>query len=54
MIMEAVGLLTVNPHPTEAEILETMDRHICRCGAYGRIVCAIQRAAAMMAGAGVS
>jgi nicotinate dehydrogenase subunit A len=48
MIMAGVSLLQTNPAPTESEIIETLDRHICRCGVYRRIVRAIQRAAISM------
>lgn len=44
MILGAVGLLQKTPHPTEAEIVAGMNGHICRCGAYPRIVDAIQAA----------
>jgi len=44
MIMAAVGLLENNPRPSEAEILRRMQRNVCRCGGYVRIVRAIQRA----------
>lgn len=36
-IMSAASLLKKNPKPTEAEIVRTMNAHICRCGAYHRI-----------------
>jgi aerobic-type carbon monoxide dehydrogenase small subunit (CoxS/CutS family) len=45
MILGAVGLLRRTAHPTEAEIVNGMNGHICRCGAYPRIVKAIQIAA---------
>src|SRR5262249_26767403 len=45
MILGAVGLLRGNPHPSEAEIVSSMNGHICRCGTYPRIVAAIQAAA---------
>ena len=47
MIMAALGLLTESPEPSEAEIVEWMQGNICRCGAYARIVRAIQQAAAV-------
>jgi isoquinoline 1-oxidoreductase alpha subunit len=37
-------LLATNPKPTKAQIVEHMNGNICRCGTYGRIVKAIQRA----------
>ena len=45
MIMTAVALLRETPHPTDDEIRKAMNRNICRCGTYVRIVRAIQRAA---------
>ena len=43
ILMGAMALLARNPKPTEAEIREGLDLHLCRCGSYGRIVKAIQR-----------
>ena len=43
-IMQAATLLVANPKPTRAQIVEHMNGNICRCGTYGRIVKAIQRA----------
>ena len=45
MILGAVGLLRRTPHPSEAEIVAGMNGHICRCGAYARVVAAIRSAA---------
>jgi aerobic-type carbon monoxide dehydrogenase small subunit (CoxS/CutS family) len=45
MIMAAAGLLKRNPNPTRAEIIRHMDGNLCRCGAYPRIIAAIQTAA---------
>ena len=50
MIIKAAELLARTPRPTEPEIRAAMNGHICRCGTYPRIVRAIQRAAAAMAG----
>ena len=44
MIMEAAALLRSKPHPTDAQIDEVIDGHVCRCGTYPRIRNAIQRA----------
>jgi len=43
-IMQAAALLKKNPKPSREQIVEHMDGNICRCGTYGRIVKAIQRA----------
>jgi aerobic-type carbon monoxide dehydrogenase small subunit (CoxS/CutS family) len=45
MIMAALGLLLHSPDPSDAAIVEAMQGNICRCGAYSRIVRAIQQAA---------
>ncbi len=45
MIMNAYGLLLKNPNSTRQEIIESMEGNLCRCGAYGRIIEAIQTAA---------
>ena len=45
MILGAVSLLRRNPHPSDAEIVTGMNGHICRCGAYPRVVAAIREAA---------
>jgi len=41
-IMQAVSLLSENPNPTDAEILDGMRGNICRCGCYQRIVSAVR------------
>ncbi len=46
MIMSAVALLQANATPNQQEIVRFMDGNICRCGAYSRVVAAIQEAAA--------
>jgi isoquinoline 1-oxidoreductase alpha subunit len=45
-IMQAAALLAKTPKPTRAQIVAHMDGNICRCATYGRILKAIQRAAA--------
>jgi aerobic-type carbon monoxide dehydrogenase small subunit (CoxS/CutS family) len=45
MIMTAVSLLEEKQHPTETEIRDRMQRNVCRCGTYVRILSAIQKAA---------
>jgi aerobic-type carbon monoxide dehydrogenase small subunit (CoxS/CutS family) len=50
MIMNAYGLLLKNPRPTRQEIIEGMEGNLCRCGAYVRIIEAIQDAARGMRG----
>ncbi len=48
MIMSAVALLRRNPAPTDAQIIEAMNGHICRCCGYPEILTAIRRAAAQL------
>ena len=48
MIMAAVGLLKINPDPTAQDIARLMDRSVCRCGTYPRIVKAVRLAADRM------
>src|SRR5262249_57998058 len=50
MIMATVGLLKTNPNPSEPEIARLMDRSVCRCGTYPRIVKAVRLAAERMRG----
>lgn len=50
MILNAYGLLIKNPQPTRQEIIEGMEENLCRCGAYTRIIDAIQAAAKEMKG----
>ena len=44
MIMNAYGFLLQNPNPSREKIIEGMEANLCRCGAYNRIVDAIQTA----------
>ena len=48
LIMSVAGLLSTTPNPTDADIARVLDRNVCRCGAYPRIVKAIHDAAARM------
>ena len=48
MVIKAAELLAANPSPSDAEIAQWMDGHLCRCGTYPRIVAAIHRAAKAM------
>ena len=45
MVMAAIGLLRTNPNPSELDIARLMDRSVCRCGTYPRIIRAIRLAA---------
>jgi len=52
LVMATVGLLSMNPDPSADDIARALDRNVCRCGTYPRIVRAIQDAARHMRGAG--
>ena len=45
MVMATVSLLRTNPAPSDADIARVMDRNVCRCGTYPRIVRAVKMAA---------
>lgn len=49
-VMHAVSLLNRNPNPSHDEIIRSMNRNFCRCGAHVRIMDAIKSAAAEMKG----
>jgi aerobic-type carbon monoxide dehydrogenase small subunit (CoxS/CutS family) len=50
MILTAYSFLQKNPKPSYTEVLQGMDKNLCRCGAHTRIVQAILNAAEKMAG----
>ena len=45
MVISATALLARTPHPTEAEVRESLATNLCRCGVYGRAIRAVLRAA---------
>lgn len=50
MILGAYSLLLKNPQPSSKEIVQAMERHLCRCGSYNRIIQAIQTTARTLKG----
>jgi nicotinate dehydrogenase subunit A len=48
MVMSAKALLEKNPKPTEREIRQALNGHLCRCASHNRIVRAVQKAAKEM------
>jgi aerobic-type carbon monoxide dehydrogenase small subunit (CoxS/CutS family) len=50
MIMAALALLANRPDPTRDEITRFLAGNVCRCGVYGRIVTAIEKAARALRG----
>jgi nicotinate dehydrogenase subunit A len=53
-ILKAYGFLLDNEQPSRERIIENMDRELCRCGSYNRIIDAIQAAASEMKGGNAS
>jgi nicotinate dehydrogenase subunit A len=51
ILISAAALLERNKRPSRAEIVEALDKHLCRCGMHNRVIRAVQRASAAMAGA---
>jgi nicotinate dehydrogenase subunit A len=49
MIMAAKALIDGNPRPSEQQIKQALNDHLCRCASHNRIVRAVQRAAKEMA-----
>lgn len=45
ILASATELLARVPQPSEAQVREALDKHLCRCGAHNRIVRAVLRAA---------
>jgi aerobic-type carbon monoxide dehydrogenase small subunit (CoxS/CutS family) len=50
MIMSSVALLQKNSNPTDADIVQSLQGNVCRCGTQPRIVVAVQAAAKAMRG----
>lgn len=45
-ILSAVALLNNSPHPTDQQILASLEGNVCRCGTYPHILEAVRAAAA--------
>ncbi len=50
MIITTAALLWKTPHPTDAQIRAALDGNLCRCGSHLRILRAVRRAEALLAG----
>jgi nicotinate dehydrogenase subunit A len=50
ILASATALLARTPQPTDWQVREALDRHLCRCGAHNRIVRAVLRASQEPAG----
>jgi nicotinate dehydrogenase subunit A len=43
--VSAAALLSSNKRPTESEVRQALDKHLCRCGSHNRVVKAVLKAA---------
>ena len=48
MVMTAKALLDANRNPSDAQIRQALNGHLCRCASHNRVVRAVQRAAREM------
>jgi nicotinate dehydrogenase subunit A len=51
ILISAAALLKRNATPSRADIIAALDPHLCRCGIHNRVIRAVQKAAAAIAGA---
>jgi nicotinate dehydrogenase subunit A len=51
ILVSAAALLVKCPQPSEAQVREALDAHLCRCGAHNRMVREVLKAAAVGASA---
>jgi len=49
-VVSLTALLTADPHPTEDELVDTLDGHLCRCTGYQNILRAGRQAAGLAEG----
>lgn len=54
ILISATALLKKNPKPSRDEVVAALDGHLCRCGIHNRVVRAVQKAGAAMAGGAAS
>lgn len=50
MVMSAKGLLDTNPNPSQDEITTALERNLCRCTGYIKIIDAVNMAAQKLTG----
>ena len=48
IVTSAAALLATNPQPSRQDIVQALDKHLCRCGAHNRMLRAIEKAAATL------
>ena len=46
----AAALLSTNDSPSDSEIRQALDKHLCRCGSHNRVIRAVKKAASEQAG----
>ena len=51
ILISAAALLEKNSKPDRAAVIAALDPHLCRCGIHNRVIRAVQKAGAMIAGA---
>jgi aerobic-type carbon monoxide dehydrogenase small subunit (CoxS/CutS family) len=51
ILISAAALLAKNPKPSRADVIAALDPHLCRCGIHNRVIRAVQKAGATIAGA---
>ena len=51
ILISAVALLAKNPKPSRPDVIAALDPHLCRCGVHNRVIRAVQKAGATIAGA---
>ena len=54
ILVTAAALLQRYPQPSDRQVREALDPHLCRCGSHNRIVRAVLRAANVMAARGAA
>jgi nicotinate dehydrogenase subunit A len=50
LVIATAALLWKTPRPSDTQIREALDGHLCRCGSHLRVLRAVRRAAALLAG----
>jgi aerobic-type carbon monoxide dehydrogenase small subunit (CoxS/CutS family) len=51
ILISAAALLKKNRKPSRADVIAALDPHLCRCGIHNRVIRAVQKAGALLAGA---
>jgi aerobic-type carbon monoxide dehydrogenase small subunit (CoxS/CutS family) len=50
ILISAAALLEKNRKPSRADVIAALDPHLCRCGIHNRVIRAVQKAGAVLAG----